>query len=920
MTPAQDTAAAIADRVLALTTRHPRRALALAQRAMASREARDSQARARLLRAWGHALRAVGRYRQAHTAYRDARRLFARRGLTLDHAICALGLVDACMYRGRMNEALRVAGAARRVFIRRRDPVRLARLETNVGNLYHRSDALEPALAHYERAAKLFARVGSPVDLALVDHNRANILTHIGRRREAENLYQRAREALSGAGETVLVAQVNYGLACLRFLNGEYAAAIGELEAVRPELVRLGARPLLALADLDLAEVLLAMRLYPEALTLARAAQRWFKSHAVPSDQARCALVAGIALAKLGRHAESAATLTLADRLFRSQGQAVGRAAVWLARGQLASLCRRWGQAARLGLRARSAFRRAGFPARALAAGALAGEALLDAGQAGKARILARALLHEPRHPGDAYSRTRLGRVAAAAAAREGETGVALAGYRRALREANRARAALLVDEWRMGFLEEEPAILDEFLGVLLRRRPSPRPLEIWRWIARARASSVAGTQARPVAASSAVRHQAIRLRSELEACYARLWRLQASGVRRVEPTTARRLERRALALEGRLRRLEAPVLADSPRRGMREPWSLHDGEAQLLYFSAGGRLGALRLDARGWEKVTDLAPVAEVARLLRLFHYQMDVRGSEGASLAAHRQLIVARAQQHLAEIARLVIDPVLAPACPPSRLKICPHGPLFRVPFHALPWSGAPLLERCEVSIDPAAGARGVPRDWGRQGAWVIGYGGEGRSGIEEEARRVAETLQEGGVTVQLRTGGEARTEVIPEAARQAALIHLCGHAVYRAEHPEFSALRLADGWLNAGDLASLPLAGACVVLSACETGPRGAIGGEEMLGLVRGMIRGGAGAVLATLWRVDDRETLALMEDLYARWRDGGRLAGALREAQRNRARAVGDPYLWAPFALLGETDVPWPGGFSSTRRIA
>src|SRR5206468_5085291 len=111
-------------------------------------------------------------------------------------------------------------------------------------------------------------------------------------------------------------------------------------------------------------------------------------------------------------------------------------------------------------------------------------------------------------------------------------------------------------------------------------------------------------------------------------------------------------------------------------------------------------------------------------------------------------------------------------------------------------------------------------------------------------------------------------ARTETLHQASAEAALIHLAGHAVYRAEHPEFSALRLADGWVNARDLAALPLEGGTAVLSACETGARGVVAGDEVLGLVRGLCRSGASTVLASLWRVGDRATRRLMTGLHSR----------------------------------------------------
>jgi len=236
-----------------------------------------------------------------------------------------------------------------------------------------------------------------------------------------------------------------------------------------------------------------------------------------------------------------------------------------------------------------------------------------------------------------------------------------------------------------------------------------------------------------------------------------------------------------------------------------------------------------------------------------------------------------------------------------------VLPCGGLFRVPFPALPFGGARLQNRFEVSlaVPPAPGA--VP---GRRGACVIGFGDPEHDSIEAEARSVAAVLERGGVDVSLYLGGAARREVVVEAVRSAAVLHLCGHGMFRAQHPEFSALRLADGWLSARELVTLPLAGVTAVLSGCETGTRAVAAADEALGLSRGLVRAGAAAVVCSLWRVDDRATCTLMSGLYEHWRRNGSLGAGLRAVQLERASAGVDPYLWAAFGLIGDAAAAWP----------
>jgi CHAT domain-containing protein len=93
---------------------------------------------------------------------------------------------------------------------------------------------------------------------------------------------------------------------------------------------------------------------------------------------------------------------------------------------------------------------------------------------------------------------------------------------------------------------------------------------------------------------------------------------------------------------------------------------------------------------------------------------------------------------------------------------------------------------------------------------------------------------------------------------------------------------------------DLRRLELA----VLSACETGLGDVAGGEGAFGLQRAFHLAGTRDVVASLWKVDDRATAALMALFYHHlWREGRPPLEALRQAQLALYRQPGRIPEWA-----------------------
>jgi CHAT domain-containing protein len=112
--------------------------------------------------------------------------------------------------------------------------------------------------------------------------------------------------------------------------------------------------------------------------------------------------------------------------------------------------------------------------------------------------------------------------------------------------------------------------------------------------------------------------------------------------------------------------------------------------------------------------------------------------------------------------------------------------------------------------------------------------------------------------------------------------------------------------DGRVRLHEVVGLPLDGQTVVLSACRTIVGPDLKGDGLQGLARAFLQAGAGAVVASLWEVDDRATMMLMRHFYEGLaRQGLSPDRALADAQRRlqRDERWRHPRHWAGFVALG-----------------
>jgi CHAT domain-containing protein len=152
--------------------------------------------------------------------------------------------------------------------------------------------------------------------------------------------------------------------------------------------------------------------------------------------------------------------------------------------------------------------------------------------------------------------------------------------------------------------------------------------------------------------------------------------------------------------------------------------------------------------------------------------------------------------------------------------------------------------------------------------------------------------------------------------ENFQKSRILHLATHGVINSDFPELSGVvlslvdengRTQEGFWRLHDIYNLRLGADLVVLSACETALGKEIKGEGVVGLARGFMYAGAPAVVASLWRVEDKATAELMKRFYQKMlRENLPPAAALRAAQISMIsdKTFAPPFYWAAFTLQGD----------------
>jgi CHAT domain-containing protein len=301
-------------------------------------------------------------------------------------------------------------------------------------------------------------------------------------------------------------------------------------------------------------------------------------------------------------------------------------------------------------------------------------------------------------------------------------------------------------------------------------------------------------------------------------------------------------------------------------------------------------------LERQGLHLVRTSTTRTQVADLVDTLRFRLGRFAIDAAFVSRHQERLERDTEQALQAVASEVLAPIEGLLEDVDDLIVIPSGPWHHVPFAALPFHGAPLVQSATIALSPALAALGAGGPVARGRPIVCGFSDEHAPSIENEVEHVAAALPRARLFK-----GNGATFAALRALPRPRCLHLAAHGRYRPDAPAMSGLQLHDGWLRAADFSLLDLRGSLVVLSGCETGVSAVRAGDEAHGLVRGAFASGARQLIASLWRVDDQSTTDLMLRFHAERSRVGSAVHALASAQASLAQEGRPAWLWAGFSV-------------------
>lgn len=882
----------------------------------------DRASMARSLRAKANALYVSGANKAAVAHHIKAQSIFRALHDNTELARTLSASIQPLLLLGRYRQALAAAKQARRIFSQLRDTWRMARVDLNAGNIYHRQDRFVEALMLYERAYRQLLPLAEkdPEAVAVALHNIAMCLVGMNDFHRALNTHERAREFARQHNMPLLAAQADYNIAGLFYLRGEYSRAIAILRSTRQTFEQANDQYHFALCHLDLSEIYLELNLTKAATEMAEMASVRFQNLAMGYESGKSLVNLAIALSQQGRTTRALELFAEARRMLRREANPVWPSLIDLYRAMVLTDQGCYPQAQRLCSSALRAFRSAGIPAKLIFCRLLLARLHFRAGRGRRALSNCRLALRHLRSVDLPAYRCQALSLMAQTFARENNLAEAHRHFLQAKRALESLRGNLQGEDLKISFLKNKLEIYEGLVEVRLRSGTAEGTAEAFDYIEQGKSRSLRDlvTQAGsglPLALNPQDKSipKLRDLRAQLN-WYAHL--------EQVEQLRAKKASRQRLQLiRGKARRCEElllRLLREMPAAGAEiagfstgKPANLdeiRDGLSEdqtlLEFFQIRDQFVVAILT----RNKLDILPAGNVPRVIGLiehFQFQLSKFRLDAEYIETFQHSLLETTQAHLKALHDELLKPV-RDQLHGNHVIFAPHGVLHALPFQALFDGDRYLADSFRISYAPSATIYSLCRKRpvnDRGPALIFGIPDPLAPLISDEVKAVAAALPQS----ELFLGKNATDAVLRQKGAECRLIHIATHGYFRQDNPMFSGIMLGDALLTLYDLYQLKLPAELITLSGCATGLNVVAGGDELLGLVRGLIYAGAGAALLTLWDVHDQSTLDFMTSFYTCLAHGQDKASALQQASRQVRKRYPHPYYWAPFTLVGNVSV-------------
>jgi CHAT domain-containing protein len=698
-------------------------------------------------------------------------------------------------------------------------------------------------------------------------------------------------------------------------LRGEYSRAIEMLRATREECEKNGDAHVLALCYLDLAEIYLELNLSTEAKESAHDGYLRFQKLGMGYEEAKCQAYEAMALSQLGKALGALDLFARARAKFVSEKNLVWPWLMDLYQAVVLYNEGRLFEARRLCSGAAEFFDSSFLPNKAVLCHLLLARLSLRTGELAAAQAESSQAIDRLAHLEAPVLHYQAHFLMSQIQQASGDLPNAYGSCQKARGFLETLRSSLRGEELKIAFMKNRLEVYESLVDLCLIAEGPNAAEESFGYIELAKSRSLAellkrsGPSIRPAHAGQSELVRRIReMREELNWYYRRI---EIEQLRAEEPSSERieKLQKEALAHENELLHVlrEMPQSEEDANHGpaissLENVRACLPPQAALVeYFSVKDQFVAAVLTHEAL-KIVPLTPVSRAVNLLRLLHFQISKFKLGAEYTQTFRKSMLDVTQGHLRQLYEEVLAPVRA-HLRARHLIIVPHGVLHYLPFHALLDDGGYLIDSFTISYAPSASVfahcqeKSMPAT-GRP--LIMGVPDAQAPLILKEVRAVADILPESELIV----GSAANEQTLRDKGLQTRLIHIATHGRFRQDNPMFSGIRLGDAYLSLYDLYQLKLNADLVTLSGCATGMNVVTPGDELLGLVRGLLFAGAHSVLLSLWDVHDQSTADFMAFFYRRLQGTNDKASALQGAMIELRERYPHPYHWAPFTLTGK----------------